>query len=275
MDTPKQKIGLALSGGSTYGIAHVGALVALAEAKITVDCVAGTSAGALVAACMAFGMPLEEMASLTKSLNWRKFSRFAYSKLGLSSNEPMGAFLTDTLGDVRIEDSKIPLAIVATNIETREMVIIRSGPLQAAVRASTCLPGFFTPVEINGALLVDGGLTENVPVSALEEMGATIKIAVNLLNSATFSKPKNVLDILTISVSILSRHRDRQLVANTDILIEPDLSRFDSLSFKNSDGMFDAGYEAMRQAIPEIRAKIEAKQKKPQSLLEKFFSFWK
>jgi NTE family protein len=272
----KIKLGLALSGGSTYGIAHIGALKALKEANIPIDCIAGTSAGSLVAACYAFGVPLEEMASLTQNLNWKKFSRFAYSPLGLRSNKPMDAFITDMLGDVNIEDAPIPLAIVATNIETHKMVVMRSGPLREAVRASTCLPGFFTPVEIGGQMLVDGGLTENIPITALTEMGATVKIGIDLLNSSTLAKPKNVLDVLISSFKILSRRKELQLLLNADVVIEPDLSAFNSLSFKNADGMFEAGYKAAKEAIPEIREKIEKLQEKPPSWLTKLFSWlWK
>ncbi len=275
LKNPPQKVGLALGGGSTYGVAHIGALVALTEAKIPIDCISGTSAGALVAACFAFDMPLDEMATLTKTLNWKKFSRFAYSTMGLRSNEPMNAFITDALGNVKIEDAHIPLAIVATNIETLEMVTFRSGPLQPAVRASTCIPGLFVPVEIDGAQLVDGGLTENVPLTALNEMGATLKIGINLINNKTISKPKNVFDILVASFQILSSHRDQNVPVHADIIIEPDLSPFDSMSFKNGEGMYNAGYSAAKKAIPLILEKLQTTEKKSESLLTKFFSLWK
>ncbi len=267
-----QKIGLALSGGSTYGVAHIGVLVALAQAKVPIDCISGTSAGSLVAACFAFGMSPEDMVGLTTHLNWKKFSRFAYSKLGLRTNKPMAAFLTDTLGDVNIEDAGIPLAVVATNIETHKMVIIRKGPLQDAVRASTCIPGFFTPVEINGELLVDGGLTENVPLTALDEMGATVKIAVNLLGSSEHTRPKNVFDVLSRSVDILSLHRDQHLAHTADVLIEPNLAAFNAMSFKEMESIFGAGYEAGLRAIPKINALLNLEKQSPLSALAKFFS---
>jgi NTE family protein len=267
-----QKIGLALGGGSTYGIAHIGALVALAEAKIPIDCIAGTSAGSLVAACYAFRMPLADMVSLSENLKWKKFSRFAYSPLGLRNNKRMGTFITDTLGAVHIEDAPIPLAIVATNIETHEMAILRKGALHEAVRASTCLPGIFTPVEIDGALLVDGGLTENVPLTALDEMGATMKIAINFLGSPHSTKPRNVFDVLGTSVTILSKHRDQHLSTHADILIEPNLSQLDASNFKAADDMLEAGYQAAYAAIPQIRAKLAEMNPEPKFSFRKMFS---
>lgn len=272
MMPPAQKIGLALGGGSTYGIAHIGALKALTEHHIPIDCISGTSAGSIVAACFAFGMPLEQMIEMTRNLNWKKFSRLTYSRLGYHSNKPMGAFLTDVLGDVNIEDAKIPLAIVATNIETHRMVTLRSGSLREAVRASTCIPGFFTPVEIDGALLVDGGLTENLPISALEEMGATMKIGINLVARPMPFRPKNLTDIINASFTILSLHRDRDLPRRTDVLIEPDLNQFDSSKFKNIDDMFEEGYQAALKAIPAIKAKIRARSSAQKFSFSKFLS---
>ena len=275
MKTPPQKIGLALSGGSTYGIAHIGVIAALEEANIKVDYISGTSAGSLVGAYLAFGLTSSQMFELTRGLDWKKLSKFTFSRMGLKSNEPMATFLTDTLGDVRIEDAKIPLAIVATNIETHKMVVLTKGPLNVAVRASTSIPGLFTPVELDGQVLVDGGLTENVPMTPLEDMGATVKIAVNLLNATAYSRPKNVVDVLNKSIDILSLHRDQHLANRANVLIEPDLSSFDSMSFKSSQKLFDAGYAAGKAAIPNIKKVLAPKQRSPLSnALSKLFSLF-
>lgn len=266
-------IGLALGGGTTLGMAHVGVLMAFAEKDIPIDYISGTSAGALVAGCFAFGMPLPQLIEITRNLNWKKLSKFGYSKLGINSNKPMGEFITDTLGDVQIENAKIPLAIVATNIETHEMVILRSGSLREAIRASTCLPGFFTPVEIDGALLVDGGLTENVPLTALEEMGAAIKIGINLSAHPTVLRPRNMIDIMSSSLTILGRHRDSDLATRADILIEPDLHKFDSSKFKDIEQIIEEGYKATMQRIPSIKEKMSARETDQRSMVEKIRSF--
>lgn len=273
---PAPKVGLALSGGTTLGIAHIGALAALQERGVPIDCISGTSAGALAAAGFAFGLSPTKMMEITQGLSWRKLTRFGYSKLGFVSNQPMAVFLTDLLGDVQIENAQIPLSIVATNIETYEMVTLRTGSLHEAIRASTCLPGYFLPVEVGGQLLVDGGLSENLPLSPLGEMGATVTIGVNLAANPACLRPKNIFDVLSNSYTVLARHRDNALGEKADVLIEPDVSTFDFRKFKNIEGLFQAGYDAAVAAIPRILEVID-QQKKPKrfTLMRKIRSIFK
>lgn len=260
--TPRPTVGLALSGGSTLGIAHIGAIKALEEAGIPIDYISGTSAGSLVAGCYAFGMPPERMADVTKTLDWRKLSRFAYSRLGVRSNKPMEAFLIGLLGDVDMDDARIPLSIVATDIVTREKVVLRHSRLVDAIRASTCIPGYFTPVEVNGRLLVDGWLTENLPLSPLRELGAEVVIGINLTSNPPQEAPQSLLDVVGISMSMLARQRDRHYLDGADILIEPELSQFDSSRFAAVEQIMEEGYRATKAAIPAIQAKLSEKPKK-------------
>jgi NTE family protein len=251
-DSQPKKIGLALSGGSTWGIAHVGVLEAFAEAGIAVDMVAGTSAGSLVAACYAFGMPIEAMKEATGNVSWRKLSKFTLPRMGLKTNAPMREYLTDLLGDVRIEDAQIPLAIVAADIRSHEKVVLREGSVHEAVRASTAIPGFFKPIELNGRLLVDGAIAENVPVPTLRDMGADIVIGVNLFSRSGGWYPKNIIDVMRSSFSALSYHHVSTLARTADIVIEPDLSGFDGFKFRDADKIRLAGYEAAKAALPRI-----------------------
>lgn len=267
----KQKtVGLALSGGSTLGIAHVGVLKAFAEEGIPIDYVSGTSAGALVAGCLAFGMTPDQMEETMKTLNWRKLSRFAYSRLGVRSNKPMEGFLTDLLGDVDMDKALIPLAIVATDIVKHEKVILRHSRLVDAVRASTCIPGYFVPVEVNGRLLVDGWLTENLPLSPLKDFGADIIIGVNLAVNPPHVRPEHLLDVVSASFSMLARARDRHYLEDADILIEPELTRFDSSKFNDVEHIMEEGYLAAKKAIPAIKEKLHGK-KRTRSLFSKAF----
>ncbi|MBV9349722.1 MAG: patatin-like phospholipase family protein [Patescibacteria group bacterium] len=268
-------VGLALGGGTTFGVAHVGVLKALIDEEIPIHCISGTSAGALVAGGFAFGLRIPELIEMARNLKWSKLSRFGYSRLGIHSNERMGKFIIDMLGDVRIEDANIPLAIVATDIETHRMVIFRSGSLEKTVRASTSIPGLFTPVEVDGRLLVDGGLTEKVPITALEEMGASVKIAVNLSAKGEHERPKNVLDVISSSLTILERHRDRELSASTDVLIEPALDGFDASKFKNIEEIMEEGYRATMREIPALREKIATKRIERRKLIDRIRSFFR
>jgi NTE family protein len=268
------KVGIALSGGSTLGIAHIGVLKALIGYGIPIDCISGTSAGSVVATGFAFGLSIDRMIELSKDLDWKKISRMSYSKLGLRTNKPMEDYIIAELGDVKIEKSPIPLAIVSTDIETFETVTFTRGKVTDAVRASTCIPGYFVPVEIKGRMFVDGGTSENLPLGALEKMGATIKIGVNLAAHPMKSRPKTMFGVLMNSVISLAHHRNVALSSQADILIEPNLAKFDFMKFKDAELMMDEGYRSARKMIPIIKEMIELQQQKS-SLMGKVKSFFK
>lgn len=136
-----KKLGLALGGGAALGAAHVGVLKAFDELKIKPEFISGTSIGAFVAAHYAFGTPIDELEEIALDLNWLDVGGFKLSKLGLLSNERLGEKILDQLGKVNIEESTIPLAMIATNISKGKKVVLKEGPLYKAVMASTCLPG--------------------------------------------------------------------------------------------------------------------------------------
>ncbi len=246
-------IGLALSGGSAVGIAHVGAVRALREAGIGISCIAGTSAGAVVASCVAFGVPDEKMIELSRKLSWSNVSAFGYSKLGLNSNRPVGDLVKKLVGDVRIEDALIPLSIVATDIDTGEKIVFRKGKLDDAIMASTCIPGYFVPVEIGGRRLVDGGIVENLPMKSLHAMRPKISVGVDLGYWRTLQKTETILDVITNSYSILVDNQPDSSKDHGGIVIRPHLEGFSISDFKRIDELIGIGYEATRRRIPAIR----------------------
>lgn len=253
----RPKIGLALSGGSALGIAHIGAIKALQEAGIPIDCVSGTSAGAVAAACLAFDVPIRKMVELSGKVNWADISEFGHSKLGINSNAPMGNMLKETIGNVRIEDSLIPLSIMATDVDSGEKVVIRKGNLAEAIRASACLPGFFVPVKIGKRKLVDGGLVENLPLSPLKAMGADIRIGVNLGRWRKYKKTANVLDVIVNSYGILTRSQDDAIPGQAEVLIEPSLEEFGPSDYGKASELMDAGYRSAKAAVPSIRRLLD------------------
>ena len=269
----KLKIGLALSGGGALGIAHVGALKALQENKIKIDCIAGTSAGAVVAACWAFGVSLDEMIEISKKLNWLKISKFGYSKLGLNSNKPVGKIIQDYIGDKDIQDAQIPLAIVATDIDTGEKVTFRSGNLAQAVMASACIPVFFAPVEIGKQNLLDGMLVENLPCSPLAAMGAQLEIGVDLAAKMAHKKTENVLDVVNNAYGIVARKQSAVFKGTDKIIIEPALEKFTLFDFKNPDELIAAGFEATEKMLPLIKRRATASKDKQLNSFEKFAKF--
>jgi NTE family protein len=154
----KKNIGLALGGGVVLGAAHIGVLKAIDEFNIKISHIGGTSIGALIAALYAFGISWKDIKSIALELGWFDITGLSLSKYGLLSNKDIGKIITDTLGDVKFEDSNIPLAAIATDISTGNNVVLTKGRVAVGIMASTCIPGVFLPVEINGELLVDGGI---------------------------------------------------------------------------------------------------------------------
>ncbi len=274
-----RKVGLALSGGSALGMAHIGVIKALQEQAIPIDFVSGTSAGALVAAAVAFEVPLNKMIEVSKKLNWKNISVFGYSKMGLNSNKPLEEIVEEMVGKEKIENARLPLAIVATDIDTGEEIVFREGSVAKAVMASTCIPGFYTPVEIKGKRFVDGGLVENLPLSPLEAMGAKIKIGVNLESHKKFRKVKNVLDVIKNSYTIMMKPQSLFLEKKSEIiLIKPRLEKFQASDFEKIEDLMQAGYDAALLAIPKIKKQLTKKIFVPKSFFQKiadFLFFWK
>ena len=175
-------LGLALGGGAALGWAHIGALKALDDKGIAIGAVAGTSIGALVGACALAGVlaPLEDIA---RAMTWRRMLGYADPQMGAPGIFKGGVVIAEMeryLGGRKIEDLDRPFVAVAADLISGAEIRIAKGSLSEAVRASISIPGLFQPVERNGALLVDGGLVDPVPVSAVREVGADIIVAIDV-----------------------------------------------------------------------------------------------
>lgn len=248
-----RKIGLAFGGGAVLGAAHVGVLRALEELDISISYVAGTSAGALVSAFVAFNKHWEEIKEIVLDLNWLNISAMSLSKMALLSNEKLGDLISEHLGDVNFDQSHIPAAMIATDISNGEKVIVKEGNVADAVMASTCIPGLFKPRAIEGKLLVDGGIVENVPISPLKEMGADFIIAVDLNTGCSHKKPENVIEILLntfdftiMAATVLQTHE-------ADLLIKPDLSSFNRVDADQTVALMEKGYEEAKKELKHLK----------------------
>jgi NTE family protein len=247
------KIGLALGGGAAKGIAHIGVLKAFEEEAITISCISGTSSGALVASYYAFGKPISEIMSIGETLNLSKIANFTWKKRGLFSTDSILKMIHRDIGDVNIEDAKIPLAICATDIETGEQIVFRSGNLAAAVCASMAVPGLFVPVEINGRTLVDGGIVENVPVSPLEKMGAGITVAVDLSHCISYPSPKDTLDVVNNAINIGMDLRTKRQLKKADIVVKLNLIDYSRTNnSERANQLCMEGYYPMKRQIKEV-----------------------
>jgi len=219
-----KKTGIAFGGGAVLGAAHVGVIRALSELQIPVSMVSGTSIGAFIAALYAFGKSWQEIRDIAFELDWLDVSGLVLSQFGLLSNKKFGNIVTELLGQKNIKDASIPLSIVATDIGTGKKVVFTEGDVALAVMASSCIPGIFKPVDYLGAMLVDGVLMENVPVSPLFESGAESVICVDLLSRHAFKKPDNIVGLLLNAFYSSITNTTAIQIEFVDLCISPDLS---------------------------------------------------
>jgi len=250
-----KNIGLALGGGAVLGAAHVGVLKALLELDIKIDYISGTSIGAFAASFYAFGKSYEEIEDIALKLKWIDISDLSISKFGLLSNKKLGRLIVKHLGDKNIEDANIPLSLIATDATNGKKVILNKGPLAEAVMASTSIPGIFKPVDIDGKILLDGGIVENVPIDTVKEMGSEFVIGVDLNSKNIYNKPDNILDVLVNSFHFLVQERVKSQTELANLLIEPDLSQFNRTSTKHIDKLIKIGYEESIKVLKQGLAK--------------------
>ncbi len=283
------KIGLVLGGGGARGASHVGVLKVLEENHIPIDYIVGTSMGAIVGGLYSSGMSPKEMEEVFKSADWddlftdrlseeelsfrnkgdrRKFidlevgfknGKVVFPK-GIISGHKLSFLLKSMiLPATSVEDFDllhIPFRAIATDIETGETVVLKSGDLAEAIRASMSIPGVFTPVEINGCVLVDGGAVNNLPIDIAREMGADIIIAVDVGTPlAKRDELNSALDITMQVIGIMAHQNvERQLsqIQKKDILIRPDLGDIATMDFAKVEEVIPLGEEKAQEFTKEL-----------------------
>jgi NTE family protein len=287
----RPRIGLVLGGGGARGGAHLGVLEVLEELRIPIDCIAGTSMGALVGGAYATGVAPAEITELVAKTDWitmfedtagrdsvnirrkelddRFYSaiEFGVSRGGLTFREGALAgeklklffnqLVRSDLGDRAIEDLALPLAIIGTDIGTGERVVMRSGNLTSAMRGSMSVPGLLSPVVREGRKLVDGGLTDNLPVAEARSLcNADVIIAVNV--GSPLLKPDEVRGIGTVLgqvVNLLTEQNVEKSIAlltPRDIYIKPDLGSITATDFPRQIDAAEKGREAARAMAKEL-----------------------
>ncbi|AYF43594.1 MULTISPECIES: patatin-like phospholipase family protein [unclassified Halobacteriovorax] len=247
------KIGVAFGGGAAKGIAHIGVLKAFEEKNIKISYVSGTSVGAIVASYYAFGKNYEDFQELAKKLNYKDSISWTIPKKGFFSTKSIREMIIKDLGDVNIEDAQIPLAICTTDISTGEQVIFHRGNLADAICASVCVPGAFIPQVIEGRTLVDGGITENVPVSPLYKMGAGIIVAVDLNGVQKYQEPDDTFAIISNAMDIAIDLRTREQIQDADIILSLDLSKYNRLNnSKCIEELINEGYRPMIDSLSSL-----------------------
>jgi NTE family protein len=256
----RPRVGLALAGGFARGIAHIGVIRVLREAGIPIDCVAGTSVGALIGAAYCGGASLEEMEKIGAVTTFADFGRWTPSWLGLATNQRMEKFLARFTPAKTFEELQTPLSIATTDIIDGVSVYYSHGEIVPALRASCAYPGLFVPIQYENRTLVDGFLTAPVPIEGVLLLGADLVIAV-YLESGNLEQPRTFTDILSRSFNIIQRHSDLAWRTQADIIIEPDVKQFVWDDFTKTPDMVAAGEIAALHALPQIRAALRGEKR--------------
>jgi NTE family protein len=263
------KVGLALGSGVARGLAHIGVLKVLEEAHIPINMIAGTSIGALVGACYARDGKISRAEEAALKVGWREFARLLYPNLvsmrkGLIHSKRVEEMLRYLIGDAQFKDLLLPLAAVATDIHTGEEVVIKTGLVIDAVRASISIPAVFVPVKLDGRCLVDGGVTNPVPADVVRAMGADIVIAVNVLTDPSRQtanpmpkrgslEPPNLLNTLIQSMYIMEHEITKLKMPIVDVNIVPSVGHLEAHEFFRAKEAIEAGIKAATDKLPQIQ----------------------
>src|SRR6267154_4207004 len=258
--TARPKVGLALAGGFARGIAHIGVLRVLREAGIPIDCVAGTSVGALIGAGFCSGLSLEKMQEIGQSTTFADFGRWTPSWLGLATNQRMEKYLERLTAAKTFEELKTPLAISTSDINEGITVYYTSGSLAQPLRASCAYPALFVPIQYDGRTLVDGFLTAPVPVEGTLVLGADVVIAV-YLDSGSDTTPRTAAEVISRSFNIIQRHAEVAWRQQADLIIEPEVREYAWDDFSKTPELVNAGEVATMKLLPEIRALVRGEKK--------------
>jgi NTE family protein len=295
----RPRVGVVLSGGGGRGGAHLGALRELEQAGVPIDLVVGTSYGALVGGLYCAGYSIDDMELILQTIDWNallsntsrreyldvhekirasrklvdlQFENFTLNlPIGLQGGQKIQQLLDRLTAHIVLQAEgdfdrlPIPFRAVATDVLTGRPHVFRRGWLSTAIRASGAIPGLFTPVRFEKALLIDGGLVDNVPADIAREAGADIVIAIDVTSPSKtrYEEFKSLIDVLSqvIGFQVLDNsERGRQ---NADLVISPSLEGVGAMSFADALSLVAPGAEAVRSRMPEIRRVLAAKNLMP------------
>lgn len=258
----KIRIGLALGGGAARGFAHIGVIKALEAQGITVDVVAGTSAGSLVGALYAAGNNGFALQKLAMSMDEASISDWSvplFAKVsGVIKGEGVQNYVNKAVHNVPIEKFKIPFGAVATDLRSGQPILFQRGNAGVAVRASSAVPGVFQSVKIGDHTYIDGGLVSPVPVRYARQMGADFVIAVNIsANPEAQAASSSSIDVLLQTFAIMGQTINQYELKNADIVLQPSLGAMKGSDFASRNVAILAGEQAATAAMPEIKRKLK------------------
>lgn len=249
----KRKAALALGSGGAKGMAHVGALAALEEAGIRFQAVSGTSIGSIVGALYAKGYSARDILELLRRLDLKSM---ALSVLAAGSAAPVRAAIDEILDESDFSSLRLPFAAVATDADSGEEVVLRTGNVALAALASSAMPPVLRGVEIGGRTLVDGAFVNAVPGDVAHALGGDFVLGIALSPAAVYEETEFVT---RGGEHVFSRQRG---IGACDYLLVPDLSAYAATDVLSVSAIYDIGYECAVRHMGEIRAAMRAKRVK-------------
>lgn len=260
----KIKIGLALGGGAARGFAHIGVIKALEAQGIYPEIVVGTSAGSVVGALYASGRGGFELQKTAMEMDEAAISDWALplfgSSTGVLKGEALQSYVNKAVKNQPMEKLKLRFGAVATDLNTGKPILFQRGNTGQAVRASSAVPSVFQPVKIGNRSFVDGGLVAPVPVRFVREMGADFIIAVNISTQTDVQATVSSLDVLMQTFTIMGQRLNHYELKDADIVIQPALGNMGGADFNGRNLAILAGEQAAAALMPQIKAKLKAKQ---------------
>lgn len=255
----KVKIGLSLGGGGARGFAHIGAIKAFEENNIKFDMVAGTSVGSLIGAFYCAGFSYKKMHKIAKETNLKdiKSSKLIFVP---SKTEGIENLIINEIGDINIEDLKVPFIVVAVDMKSTEEQDIMKGNLAKAVAGSCAVPMIFQPVLFEDKILCDGGLLNTLPSNVLKLHDCDYVVGIDINPGRDYgTESTKVVDILTCSIRVLMKSNVIKGYLYSDVLLKPDTKRFRSTKKDGYEQMIEEGYKAAMESIDKIKALFKMK----------------
>src|SRR3989344_4900298 len=257
----RKKIGLALGGGGARGLAHVGVIRVLVEAGLPIDYIAGTSIGALVGGFYAATGDLDLLDQVFSRLRRKdvaSLGKILMNRDGaLFRDASVPELLRSAVARKSIEDCTIPFAAVATDVKNGDAVVMRSGSMDTAIRASIALPLIFQPVKRDDRLLIDGGFSNPVPADVVRQMGADYVIAVDVTSQWVNTADEkvswtNLYDIVSNALSVIEFQLSREVLKHADTVLRPAVLQHGWLAFDPAGELIVAGADAAHEELKNI-----------------------
>ena len=251
---------LALGGGSVRGFCNIGVLKVLEKhfgrGNLPFDMIIGTSIGSLIGAAYCAGCPVEEMEEKALKVKWPHLVDFGIHSTGLIKGNKLEKIIIDIVGDKIFKDLKMPFALTTTDLQTGEERVHTSGDLIKLIRASCSWPGIFTAVDVDGEMLVDGGVRNSIPTKDAYKLGATLAVAVDTGFAIKNQPLTNVIEAFIQGVQIMGEELNLYQGRVADAVIKSNLEDIDQFGFEKSGEIIARGEIAAEAAMARIKRKL-------------------